>query len=961
VRPRRLDALVERADTIADIEDTLAAAWNGAGRTLVVEAAPGLGKTALLTAVREHALAADVTVASARGGEFERAFPFGVARQLLEPLVTHAEPDVVFRGPARLAAQVLDPAEARRATGPSPTGEGDVAVLHGMFWLIANLADLSPLLLVIDDAHWGDAPSLRWLNYLARRLDGLPVALAIANRPLDPAGDGAPIAALSADPATRVIGLRPLTGDGSAVVVRRALGSEADEEFLRACHAVTGGNPFLLHELVQVLDRDGVRPTAASAPTVGALVPETVSRSLVLRLLALPPPVAALARAVAVLGTDAALHHAAALSEIDESEAAESAAALAHIGILAPGVPLEFVHPLVRTAVYEDLPAPQTAVAHARAARVLAAGGAPAERIAAQLLRAAPAGDAWVVAQLRAAASDAMARTDPRTAITCLRRAFVEPARDEQRTAAVVELIAAADAAADPTAGAGLDIDVVAELSSSPEALRAVAYPAAVGLWLSNRADEGLALLDRAHDAALEAGDTGEVIDVVLRRLTLEQSLPSSTIGPREILDRLEPYAAAVEPGTIPAHQLDVALASYRGLTDQPAASDIVALNRRAFGDPGVLEHLLATPMILNAPLLGIAATDDLDLLERLIAGIVAGAEDRGSAQMLTVGLFMSATLAHHRGDLLTAESDAEASAEVYRAIGAPAFSLPPVIAFRVRVLTERDLLDDAAAMLSAGGLDGAIPDYWWSVTALWSRGMLRLAQGRDEKGVDDLLEFGRRCERFGLATAVEFPWAASAVPMLSARGERDLARQLAGTELAEARRWGTPRAVGQGLRTLAAVSAGEEAIGLLRQAVEALAASPSRLEHARALIDLGAALRRANHRSQAREVLRRGLDLTHRCGARRLELRADEELRATGARPRHVLLGGVEALTASERRIARLAAGGKTNREIAEGLFITTKTVETHMGHIFQKLDVTSRKALAARLSGDGTHRAAP
>jgi DNA-binding CsgD family transcriptional regulator len=199
---------------------------------------------------------------------------------------------------------------------------------------------------------------------------------------------------------------------------------------------------------------------------------------------------------------------------------------------------------------------------------------------------------------------------------------------------------------------------------------------------------------------------------------------------------------------------------------------------------------------------------------------------------------------------------------------------------------------------------------------------------------------------------SVTCPCAAAVAPLLVRRGEGEKARRLAERELEEARAWGTRRAVGQGLRSLGVVVGGEEGISLLRDAVAALEQSPSRLQHARALIDLGAALRRANRRAEAREPLREGLDLAHRCGARPLEARAEEELRATGARPRRLMLSGVESLTASERRIARLAAEGRTNREIAEGLFVTIKTVETHMGHVFQKLDVGSRRDLAGALA---------
>jgi DNA-binding CsgD family transcriptional regulator len=142
----------------------------------------------------------------------------------------------------------------------------------------------------------------------------------------------------------------------------------------------------------------------------------------------------------------------------------------------------------------------------------------------------------------------------------------------------------------------------------------------------------------------------------------------------------------------------------------------------------------------------------------------------------------------------------------------------------------------------------------------------------------------------------------------------------------------------------------------LLREAIEVLDGPNTRLEQARALADLGALLRRSNHRVEAREVLRRALDVAHRAGAGALADSAETELRATGARPRRALLTGVEALTASERRIAELAARGLTNREIAQNLFITARTVEGHLTNVFHKLDLRARTELPAALRTTAT-----
>ena len=174
----------------------------------------------------------------------------------------------------------------------------------------------------------------------------------------------------------------------------------------------------------------------------------------------------------------------------------------------------------------------------------------------------------------------------------------------------------------------------------------------------------------------------------------------------------------------------------------------------------------------------------------------------------------------------------------------------------------------------------------------------------------------------------------------------------MAREELELSRRWGAPRAIGISLCALGLVEGGAAGERSLRDAVEVLAESPARLEHARALIDLGAALRRANSRSEARNYLREGVEFAHRCGASALAERGNDELAATGAHPRRVMLSGLESLTASERRVAQMAAEEVSNKEIAQALFVTVKTVEVHLSSVYRKLAINSRRQLAAALA---------
>ena len=167
-------------------------------------------------------------------------------------------------------------------------------------------------------------------------------------------------------------------------------------------------------------------------------------------------------------------------------------------------------------------------------------------------------------------------------------------------------------------------------------------------------------------------------------------------------------------------------------------------------------------------------------------------------------------------------------------------------------------------------------------------------------------------------------------------------------------RRFGAPEPLGEALRVRALLVPGEQRIEAAREAVDVLGASDLRLAHARALIDLGAALRRGGHRRDAREPLRQGLDRANRCGSVIETDRAMDELRACGARPRRPAMRGVDALSAQERRVATMAADGMGNREIAEALFLTRRTVEMHLTGAYRKLDVTGRGELAAALGSE-------
>jgi DNA-binding CsgD family transcriptional regulator len=233
----------------------------------------------------------------------------------------------------------------------------------------------------------------------------------------------------------------------------------------------------------------------------------------------------------------------------------------------------------------------------------------------------------------------------------------------------------------------------------------------------------------------------------------------------------------------------------------------------------------------------------------------------------------------------------------------------------------------------------------------LEARGRVRLELGDTQAALDDLLEAGQRLEAWGLHNPAVAAWRSHAAFALTALGQHDRAAALVEQELALARRWGSPRTLGVALRAQALTYNDERTIGLLRESSSVLAGSQAPVEHATTLTELGAALRRANQRTQARAHLRSALETAHAAGALVLARRAHTELTATGARPRLPLRTGVDALTPSEKRIADMAALGQANMVIAQNLFVTTKTVEMHLTSAYRKLDITSRAQLATAL----------
>ena len=911
----------------------------------MIEAPAGHGKSALLSEALRRAAGFRTLVG--RGGEFERTAGFGVVRDLYGA-VTLEPSSGVMAGAARLASPLIGDA-------PAASAPDDAALNHGLYWLTANLATQRPLLLVVDDAQWADAASLRYLEYLAARIDSLPCALALAWRPGEPASDESFVGRVLALSSSVRLAPEALSRDGSAALVLAQTSAALSDDLLDRCHDASAGNPFLLTELAGAISqriaageepfpRDWVAGGIA-ATAVGA-APERLQRIVRARLSRLPEPAAAVAEALAVLGPQAALRHAAAVAGVSRHEAASAADALAAADLIRPQARIDFVHPLIRRAIYDMQPAPSRAEAHAAAARALAAEQADSELVGGHLLAAPAAGDQAVVDQLIAAARIASERGAPGAAATYLRRALDEPPADAARAAVLRALGNAEARTGQPGAIAHLrHAHVRARDARERLDIALDIAHASTAYWPAGIDDVATEL-----SAALAADEDAESESAMLARaLLLYASVPTTSARWSEDAERARATYRTASDG-IGRRVLGATLA-FAALWANEPVGEVRALARYALEDDGTYEAALAAGWQLTwcCPIL--ALTGDWDLAERRLTQALASGEQRGSPRAARNALWARTAVRSLRGNLAAAESDARQALQLHRE---PPWRSIIFLIFGsalVEVLIDRESPAAAQALLEQLELDGDLDSLPIAAQLLCTRSHLRLAQGRPEAALADSQAAREVLARADLNPVAMFSVEERAAAALAACGRHEQARAAAAQAVRLAHAHGAPGAIGTALRTVALLQRGPESVRQLTVALDLLASSGRALEHARTLIDLGAAMRRQGQRSAARGPLAEGRERAHRCGAHALEQRATQELRATGARPRRIMLSGAESLTASERRVAEMAADGLTSRTIAEQLFVTHKTIETHLSHIYRKLDIPGRQHIAEAL----------
>jgi DNA-binding CsgD family transcriptional regulator len=898
----------------------------------------GIGKTSLLDAACAEAANTGCDALRARGSELETAFAFGVVRQLFERRLAEAdasERQELLAGPAAATCPLL-----LGELSDAATGDTSFVLLHGLYWLAVNLASIRPLVIVVDDVHWADQPSRRWLAYLAPRVEELALALLVALRPSEPASGEVPLLALRAE-TDSVVRLRPLSADAVGAIVRDTIG-EASDELCAAVARAGGGNPLYVRELLRVVQLDGGLLAGLDPAALLARGGEGIALHVAARIRGLDPGALRFAQALAVLGDGCELRHAAAVAGVEMEAAVRMAAGLVRVEVLAQDEPPRFLHPIVREAVEALLASDERDSAHRAAARLLHVDRAAPGKVAAHLMCVRPAGDPWVVARLREAARVAIERGSPQAGAELLRRALGEPPTSAERGAVLREAGRAEALAGSEMACARIEeaLSLAVDPGERAEiALELAEAYASIFRWadavdVSERALAELGETDGALAARLES----ELVVAGLRDARRASRVPP-------VLERLS--SRHLEGAAAEAYAVARGMAAL-WMAGKPAEE--VALPLQA-----ALERAgpLAENWDVRAPGLWVLIhAEGFRAVGELLEGMRAEVDRSGSVRGLFVTYVTLGLLKLRLGALPEADVAARVGLHVAQAADF-AQGLPLVATVLADVAIEAGELDEAEALLE-------LPSGPRTVWIPAARGRLRLAQGRP---ADALADF-EACRALLSADiwGVEqrdngYVHARSgAAQALLRLGERERARELAQAELVDAQAFAAPRALGIALRVAGLARGGEQGLELLGESAAVLQSSPALLERAHSLVELGAALRRAGERAAARAPLAEALDIAARCGARPLAAHAREELKATGARPRREWRTGVEALTPSELRVVRLAAEGKTNREIAHALYVTLKTVEGHLARAYSKLEISGRRELPEVLEGEKT-----
>ncbi|QOV34141.1 AAA family ATPase [Streptomyces ferrugineus] len=875
-------SLWERDEELAAVGralDALCSDESSSGSLLVLRGEAGLGKTALLAETRRIAEARGCTVWSARGSETLSSVPFNVVRQLLQPALLSLMPEEAreylgdwydIAGPA---LGITEPGE--RQADPQGVCDGLVAAVRRLArrdW---------PLVLLVDDAHWADQETLRWLAAFAERLDEQSVLVMVARRPGE-AGDGARHLDAVAAAGSSVATLSALTPQATAGLTRATLGPHADAPFCREVWAVTGGNPYETVELLAKVQDSEYEPTEAAAGELRALNRAARGGGLVARLETLGIEATRFAWAAAILGTGISVDLVADLATMSLDEAVRCAELLRTARILTEsdaggGRPddgeLQFVHPLIATAVYNSIPDALRTAMHGIAARVVTDNGHGAAVAARHLLEVHPDDDEELVEQLREAAREHLAVGAPDAARRCLERALLEPPLPDVHPRVLHEL--------------GCATLLTAPATTIDHLQTALAMPGLVG-------DERVDAVCRLSQALLHNDQLEEAVR------TVEAEAARHPAGPAKLrLQAVQFMWEGIHAGeaTSPGRSARLAelartctgrdnperalliLRGFDAMARGENAEEVAELCDRALVNgrlaPGLgwtdPEWGIELPMMLAS---AYAYTDRLDRAEALYNEALRAYESAGwrGGHLALAHAYVGLGL-RRRGRLREAEASLRKSLALAERVGRRLPLHWSATCNLVDTLLARGHVDQAWEIAEQYGFAPPYPSTIVLPDPRSVRGRLLLAVGRTKDGVNELEAAEKAAAVRGHHNPVLVPWAVDLARVLASEDPARAAR-LATEVRRQSERLGTDTAIGEALRCAAALETGQRAVRLAEQAVAYLEASPCQYEHAAARVEYGIAARSSAE-------LRRGIALAQTCGADGLVLQAETALAA--------------------------------------------------------------------------------
>ncbi|MER6356337.1 AAA family ATPase [Streptomyces sp. NPDC001634] len=944
-RHRELEAVDSALSDLHDAVDGVARARQGG--LLAFTGSGGFGKTTLLGEVRTRATAQGFTVLSGRGGEKEQGLAFRVVRQLVQPVLAamdEAERREVLGSWYDIVAAALGLEAEDTARVPDPTGVRD-----GLDWVMTRLTVIkAPVVLLLDDMHWADEESLSWLASFAPRAEGLPLLIVVAYRPDELPPEATAFRSLAERHGNRPYALAPLTAEGVARIVRDEVGEGAEDDFCDECWAITGGSPFETVELAIRLRERQVRGTQGELPVVRDLASAVKGAGMIESLQRLGGPTVRFAWAAAVLGSPISPELAATIAVLGSEQAAEAAEKLRAARILAdgpgPGGGLEFVHPLIATAVYRAIPSGLRVGMHNAAAEAVRAAGLGATAAARHLLEVPCEGNAEAVQCLREAAREYLRAGAPEAARRVLTRALREPPAREERAAILYEL-AGSTFLIEPTATVGHLRAALTEPVNDDELRARIVY----------RLTQALAHTDRVAEAATVAENEARQATNPRTRLRMQADHfqwsqcradePDSPARSRRLARLAERLT-----GRGPGERYILGLRAWDALLRGESRRTVLTYAEEALrGGLSWTDENRGFEVPVSVALTFMYC-DQPRRAEELFTRGIAECEAKGwRGSHLALGQTLFGYIRHRRGCLAEAEElvreGLRIAVRVEGAVPAQLFA----IGILIQILLARGRTADARRLADSYHYGEIVPNAVVYPDPRTVYAELLLAEGRHEEAEELLSAVGEWLESRAWRNPAWCPWRLDLASAVAPKAPERAVR-LARDAVKLARDFGAASAIGRALHVEAEMTGGPAALDLHAEAVGHLERSPASYELAEALVGHGAALFRNGRLQEAADRLYRGLEGAVHCGAEALASRAREELSAAGLRPLPLRYAQTDTLTAHERKAAEMTAQGHPEAVVAKDLCLTEQGVRQLLCSVYRKIG-TDATGLASAL----------